>query len=202
MNTISSVSALKGSACFELQCCDAAVENAPLKKQKKESRILRAVKRELAEEQGKAQISEASAAAAADAVGGLNAPGSPAAQDVQQPHSLAAAPASGRPTGSTKQAKIELAQGAMSASAAVDGDAMQGSMTPSAGAKLKKKRRMVNDTLALEREEEQPVMKQRKQGKDGKQKSKKSRGPGPTTGKLLEGAIAMLAARAPQHARR
>ena len=46
------------------------------------------------------------------------------------------------------------------------------------------------------------MIKQKKQGKHGEQKSKKAKGPGPTTGKLLEGAIAMLAARAPQHARR
>ena len=184
-----------------MRCCDAAAEDAPLKKQKKESRILRAVKRELAEERGKSQTGMASATAAADAAGGLNAPSSPAAQDVQQPHSLAAAPANGLPTGSTKQAKAELAREARSASITADGDAMQGSVTPSAGAKLKKKKRAKN-APAPERVEEQPVIKQKKQGKHGEQKSKKAKGPGPTTGKLLEGAIAMLAARAPQHARR
>ena len=186
-----------------MRCCDAAGEDAPLKKQKKESRILRAVKRELAEERGKTQTGMASATAAADAAGGLNAPSSPAAQDVQQPHSgsLATAPANGLPTGSTKQAKAELAREARSVSTTADGDAMQGSVTPSAGAKLKKKKRAKN-APAPEREEEQPVMKQKKQGKHGEQKSKKAKGPGPTTGKLLEGAIAMLAARAPQHARR
>ena len=162
---------------------------------------MRAVKRELAEERGKAQSGVASATAAADAANGLNAPGSPAVQDVKQPHSIAAAPANGLPTGSRKQAEAELAQEARSASAAANADAVQGSVTPSAGAKLKK-RKKTKDALAPEMEAEQPVMKQRKQGKEGKQKSKKSKGPGPTTGKLLEGAIAMLAARAPQHARR
>ena len=186
-----------------MRCCDAAGEDAPLKKQKKESRILRAVKRELAEERGKTQtgMASASATAAVDAAGGLNAPSSPAGQGLKQPHSLAAAPANGLPTGSTKQAKAELAREARSASTTADGDAVQGSVTPSAGAKLKKKKK-AKDAPAPGREEEQPVMKQKKQGKHGEQKSKKAKGPGPTTGKLLEGAIAMLAARAPQHARR
>ena len=162
---------------------------------------MRAVKRELAEERGKAQTSIATATAAADAAGSLNAPGSPAAQAVKQPRSLAAATANGLPAGSTKQAKIELAEEARDASAAVNGDTVEGSVTPGAGAKLKKKKK-IKEALAPEREEEQPLMKQTKQGKDGKQRSKKSKGPGPNTGKLLEGAIAMLAARAPQHARR
>lgn len=35
-----------------------------------------------------------------------------------------------------------------------------------------------------------------------KQKGKKAKGPDPSTGKLLEGAIAMLAARAPKHVKR
>ena len=157
---------------------------------------MRAVKRELAEERGKAQTSTASATAAANAAGSLNEPGSPAEQDVKQPHSLAAA--NGLLTGSSKQGKTVLAQDASTASTAANGDAMQGSVTPSAGAKLKK-RKMNKDVVAPESAEEQPVM---KQTKEGKQKSKKSKGPGPTTGKLLEGAIAMLAARAPQHARR
>ena len=162
---------------------------------------MRAVKRELAEERGKAQTGIPSASAAANAAGGLNAPGSSAAHDVQQPRSLAAAPVNGLPTGSAKQAKAELAQEARSASAAANGDAMQGSAPPSAGAKLKRKKK-IKDALAPEREDQQPVMKQRKQDTEGKKKSKKSKGPDPTTGKLLEGAIAMLAARAPQHARR
>ena len=88
--------------------------------------------------------------------------------------------------------------------AGVGGEALQDS-APQRSGKAKPGKKQTQHAVpaeadtAPEEEAEKPLKKGVKQGK---QKGKKSKGPDPSTGKILEGAIAMLAARAPKHVKR
>jgi len=188
------------SATFDGSVLGAASAPAQPKKQKG-SRLLRQVQRELEEERARAQgtASAAQGKASTAQVGALQ-------QETKQPEPSAEA-VNGLHTRTQKPAKAKASQRASVAAAdALQESATQQSTAPKSAAKQGKTKpkaapAAVADTeaeLGAEARAEQPSKKGAKQGKQVKQKSKKLKGPDPATGKLLEGAIAMLAARAPK----
>ena len=177
----------------------------PMKKRKKESRILREAKRELAEEL--ARVQGAAFASAAPSGSALQThQGHPAQQQpVKQPKPSAAE--DGLHASGSKAGKAKPVQAAAGASTAAETGALrEATQERSSGAKPGKKKAKKSGAIELGaaagQVSEQPMQKAEKLAKLGKQKGKKSKAPHPATGKLLEGAIAMLAARAPKQAQR
>ena len=175
-------------------CVAADSAAAQPKKPKRESRILRAVKRELEAERLQTQEQAPEAPTSSQA-----ARGKLPQHDATQPEPSAMA-AQGLPTSKNKPAKAKSSQRAASLGA----EELQGSAPQrSGGAKAERKRAQsavpTEPATGAEAWAEQPL---KKGSKQGKQKGKKSKAPDPATGKLLEGAIAMLAARAPKHVKR
>lgn len=167
---------------------------APPKKQKRESRILRAAKRELEAERSGVQSDAPSAPTGSQA-----APGEPSQKDAMQAEAAASA-AQGQQIRKEKTPKAKIPQKATGLQPEVPQNS-----APQRNGKAKPGRKQAQHAVSSEADkalgaaEEQPPKKQVKQGK---QKGKKSKGPDPSTGKLLEGAIAMLAARALKHVKR
>ncbi len=175
-----------------LSAADSAA--AQPKKQKRESRILRAARRELEAERSKEQSTAATAPAGSQA-----APGKLAERDAVQP-GPSASTAQSLQGSKQKPRKAKAAQKAAESSAEEQQDS-----APQHSGKAKRGESLaqdavpaVPDKVAEAKAEQLP----KKGSKHSKQKGKKPKGPDPSTGKLLEGAIAMLAARAPKHVKR
>ena len=187
---------------------DAAVDVVaaePLKKRKKESRILREAKRELAEERARAQGAASASAAPSGSALQTQQDHSAQQQPVKQPKPSAAE--NGLHASGSKAGKARPVQAATGASTSAETGALQEARRErSSGAKPGKKKAKNSGAIELGgaagQVSEQPMHKAKKLAKLGKQKGKKSKAPHPATGKLLEGAIAMLAARAPKQAQR
>ena len=177
----------------------------PMKKRKKESRILREAKRELAEEHARAQGAASASAAPSGSALQTQQDHRAEQQPVKQPKPSAGE--KGLHASGSKAGKAKPVQAAAGASTAAEKGALQeATQERSSGAKPGNKKAKKSGAIELGETagqvSKQPMHKAEKLAKPGKQKGKKSKAPHPATGKLLEGAIAMLAARAPKQAQR
>ncbi|CAL5219196.1 g985 [Coccomyxa viridis] len=164
------------------------------KKQKRESRILRAARRELEAERSKEQSTAATAPAGSQAT-----PGDLPEQYAVQPEPSASL-AQGLQASKQKPKKTKAVQKAAGLSAEAPQDS-----APQHSGKAKRGGSLAQDAVPAQPDKvaEAKAEQLPKKGlKHIKQKGKKAKGPDPSTGKLLEGAIAMLAARAPKHVKR
>ena len=173
-----------------------------MKKRKKESRILREAKRELAEERARVQGAASASAAPSGSAAQTHQDHPAQQQPVKQPRPSATE--DGLHASGSKAGKAKPVQAAAGASTAAEMGALreatrERSSGANPGKKKAKKSGAIELGAAAGQVSEQPVQKAEKLGK---QKGKKNKAPHPATGKLLEGAIAMLAARAPKQAQR